>query len=74
MGGSWQDQVLPDPKRPTAVSKERCADGDRSMSGTRPIIGRATIGRATPKGFFVRSHGFLAPPMSDERNTTLADI
>jgi len=44
------------------------------MSGTRPIIGRATIGRATPKGFFVRSHGFLAPPMSDERNTTLADI
>jgi hypothetical protein len=39
------------------------------MSGNRPIIGRATT-----KGFFIRSHGFLAPPMSDERNTTLADI
>src|SRR5439155_25016661 len=28
MGGCWQDHVLPNPGRPPAVSKERCAEGE----------------------------------------------
>ena len=43
MGGCWKDQVLPDSKRPPALSRERCADDGRS--GRSPAFRVANAAR-----------------------------